>query len=142
MKADEITAIPHPLGYGRRVSFGLYIAAAFAFAGIMLLIGAIPQGGGGTAIRYQSFGQLAVALVFVFLFREGGFLGRFPLPDWPWLAYAPFVLLAACYCLLVTMPLYFYLRTRRAWLLFVQMFTLALHAAFAVFVVAPFWIHQ
>src|SRR4051812_36100337 len=142
MKTDENTPIPKSLGFGRPASFGLYIAVALTFAGLMLLIGAIPRGGGGTAIRYESFGSLAVALVFVFLFREGGFLGIFPLPEWPWLAHGPFVLVATFYCLLVTSPLYFYFRTRRPWLLVAQVVALAAHSAFAVFVVAPFWIHQ
>jgi hypothetical protein len=64
------------------------------------------------------------------------------LPEWSWLAYGPAILIAALYCFLVTLPLYFYFRTRRRWLLVVQLFALALHSAFAVFVVAPFWISQ
>jgi hypothetical protein len=142
MNADPSTSFPKPLGFGRLASFGCYIAATLAFAGLMLLIGAIPKGGGGTAIRYESFGTLAVVLVFSFLFREDRFPGIFPLPEGSWLAFGPLIVVATLYCFLVTLPLYFYFRTRRSWLLLAQVVTLAAHSAFAVFVVAPFWIGQ
>lgn len=135
-------SISNALGPGRVGSLCLYILAALAFAGLMIVIGAIPHDGGGTAILYQSFGQLALFLILIFLFREGGFLGLFPLPEWSWLAYGPVLIIAAVYCLAATLPLYFYFRTRRSVFLCVQLIALALHSAFAVFVVAPFWISQ
>ena len=64
----------------------------------------------GTAIRYQSFGGLAVVLIGSYLFHpEGGLLSWLPLPDW--VGYAPVVLIAVSYSLLVTLPIYFYFRT-------------------------------
>jgi hypothetical protein len=107
----------------------------------MLSIGAIPQDGGGAAIRYGPFGGHAVVFIGSYLFHpEGGVLRWLPLPDW--LGYAPIILIALLYSLLVTLPLYFYFRTRRSSLLLVQVFALALHSAFALLVVAPFWIGQ
>jgi hypothetical protein len=108
----------------------------------MILIGAIPRDGGGTAILYRSFGQLACFLILIFLFRESGFLGLFPFPVWSWLAYGPVLIIAAVYCLVATLSVYFYFRTRRLVFLCVQLTALALHSVFAVFVVAPFWISQ
>lgn len=124
------------------MSFGLHLISALLFAGLMYLIGIIPYRGGGiTTIRLESFGYLAAGLAMLFLFRPGGFLGRFPLPNWPWLGYSSIILISL-YCLLVTLPLYFYFRSRSVYWLVAQSVLFGLHCALAQFVVADWWINQ
>ena len=127
---------------GRGISFGLCAGSALAFALCMFLISLIPgYEGGGRAIRYQSFGPLCVALIGLYLFdSNGGLLRHFPLPESR--GYSVFVLIAVLYSLLIVLPLYFYFRTRRSWLPGIQVLALVGHAAFALRVVARFWIGQ
>jgi hypothetical protein len=130
-----------PPGSPRRTSLGLYLLAAIIFAVTMFAIGLIPgYEGGGRAIRYQSFGYCSLAFIFIHLFDPGQPLSAIPFPSaFP---YAPAIIVAVLYSLLVVLPSYFYFRTRRSWLLALQAAFLFGHAAFAVLVVAPFWIHQ
>lgn len=127
-------------GSTRRASLGLYILAAITFAGLVFVIGLIPgYEGGARAIRYQSFGYYSLALITIYLFDPGRPLAGILLPSSP---YAAPTVVAVVYSLLVVLPLYFYFRTRRPWLLTLQFAFLCAHAAFALLVVAPFWIHQ
>ena len=140
MNGYEDTATAPAPNFGRPQAFAFYVGAALAFALCMFLISLIPgYEGGGRAIRYQSFGPLCVALIGLYLFdANGGLLRHVPLPEWS--GYAVFVLIAALYSLLIVLPLYFYFRRRRAWLLGVQALALIAHAVFALRVVARFWI--
>jgi hypothetical protein len=142
MSDEESIPTAPPLLFGRGKSFGLYLGVAALFALCMFLISLIPgYEGGGRAIRYQSFGPLCLDFVCLHLFdSNGGLLRHFPIPEWS--SYTVSVLVGVLYSLLIVMPLYFYFRTRRAWLLGVQALTLAGHAAFALCVVARFWIHM
>jgi len=142
MNADENTTTAPRLHFGRGSAFGFYILAAIAFAFCMFLISLIPGiEGGGRAIRYQSFGPLCVAFIGLYLFESNdALLHNFHLPDWSGIGV--FILVGAFYSLLIVLPLYFYFRTRRSWLLAVQAFALAAHTAFALRVVARFWISQ
>jgi hypothetical protein len=141
MNTNEDTATSPPTGSTRSVSLGLYLLAAVAFAVIMFAIGLIPgYEGGGRAIRYQSFGYWCLAFITIYLFDPGRPLSGLPFPS-SWV-YAPAIIVAVVYCLAVVLPVYFYLRTRQRWLLALQAAFLGAHAAFAVCVVAPFWIGQ
>ena len=107
----------------------------------MFAIGLVPgYEGGGRAIRYQSFGIYSVALITIYLFDPGRPFSAIPWPSS--LPYAPPVIVAVLYSLLVVLPIYFYFRKRRPWLLALQSVFLAGHGAFALYVVAPFWIGQ
>ena len=142
MKITKETATAAQPGSTRWVSFCLYVLTAIAFATTMFLIGLIPGNeGGGRAIRYQSFGFYSLFLIIIFLFDAGRPLSGlyYLLPSTPYAA--PFFV-GVLYSLLIVLPIYFYLRTRRSWLLALQLVFLCAHAAFALFVVAPFWIHQ
>ena len=142
MNDDESTATARPSNFGRGTSFGLYVCAAAIFALCIFLISLIPgYEGGGRAIRYQSFGPLCLDFVCLQLFdSNGGLLRHFPLPEWS--SYIAYVFIGVLYSLLVVLPLYFYFRTRHAWLLGIQALALAGHTAFALCVVARFWIHM
>jgi hypothetical protein len=87
----------------------------------------------------NSLGVYAVAYVGGYLFAPlQAPLAAVALPEW--VGYAMTGSVAALYALLVMLPLYFYFRTRRPWLLALQAIALASHVAFALLVVAPFWI--
>ena len=141
MTSNEDTAAVPRAGARRSVSLGFYLLAAIAFAAIMFAIGLVPGNeGGGRAIRYQSFGIYCVALITIYLFDPGlPFSGIAWSPSVP---YAPPIIVAVLYPLLWALPTYFYFRTRCPWLLALQAVLLAGHAAFALYVVAPFWIGQ
>ena len=127
--------------FRRRPAFGLHVVAAVTFAGLMILIGMIPTDSGQTAIIYQSYGSLAVVQVTEYLFNPHlGILPLFQLPAWAGIVL--FSAMAFFYALTFTLPLYFFFRSRRYWLLVGEIFALTLHALFARFVVAPYWIHQ
>jgi hypothetical protein len=140
MNDDESTTTASPANCGRGKSFVLYVAAAVVFALCMYLISIIPgYEGGGRAIHYQSFGPLCVATIGLYLLdSNGGLLRHVPLPDW--FGYGAFILIAALYSLLIVLPIYFYFRTHRTWLLGIQTLALIGHAVFALRVVAQFWI--
>jgi hypothetical protein len=140
MTANESGNREAPPGSPRPVSLGLYILAAITFAGLVFLIGLIPgYEGGGRAIRYQSFGYYSLALITIYLFDPGRPLAGILPPSSPYLAAT---VVAVLYSHLVVLPLYFYFRTRRPWLLTLQFAFLCAHAAFALLVAAPFWTHQ
>jgi hypothetical protein len=141
MTSNEDTPTATRAGSTRSVSLGCYLLAAVAFAAIVFAIGLIPgYQGGGRAIRYQSFGYWCLALITIFLFDPGRPFSGIPFPS-SWV-YAPAIIVAVAYCLVVVLPTYFYFRTRRPWLLALQAAFLAAHAVFALYVVAPFWIGQ
>ena len=140
MNDDESTATAPPFHFRRGKSFVLYLAAAVVFALCMFLISIIPgYEGGGRAIRYQAFGPLCVVTIGLYLFdSNGGLLRHVPLPEWS--GYGAFIVIAVLYSLLIVLPLYFYFRTRRTWLLGIQTLALIGHGVFASRVVARFWI--
>lgn len=127
--------------FGRKPAFGLHVGAALTFAGLMVLVGMVPTDSGRTEIIYQSFGVLAVLRVTEYLFNPYvGILPLFQLPAWGVIAL--FSVMSVLYALAFTLPICFFSRTHRHWLLAVQFFAFALHASFARLVVAPYWIHQ
>ena len=110
---------------------------ALLLAAVFVAIGFIPTGSGSQSILYGSFGGHGLAFVVFTVFAPLASL-HFPPVFW----YALYIIVALGYLLLLTLPAYFYFRRRQSWLIGLQVFTIATHAAFAVFVVAPWWRHM
>lgn len=139
MIVHEDTQNGHPSSIRSGSSIGLYLASAFVVALILVGIGFIPTRYGSTRIIYESFGSLFVISVGAPVFDA---LQPIFSQLHPWSIFLPLVAVGALYILFLTLPLYFYFRTRRRSLLFIQALLFAAHCAVARFVVAPHWIHQ
>lgn len=123
----------------RGVSLALYVATAVGFAALMILLGMLPTDSIRASIQLNSLGSLTIVHVAHYIFAPfQGPLASLQLPEWA--GYALSGLVAALYSLIITLPSYFYFRTGQPWLLAIQAFSLASHIAFALLVVAPFWI--
>jgi hypothetical protein len=118
-------------------AFLLQFAFAVALAAVFVSIGFIPAGSGSQSILYDSFSGHFLGYVIITVFAR---LGPLQLPPAFW--YAFYLLFTLGYLLLLTLPTYFYFRCRRSWLISVQLFAIAVHAAIAVFIVTPWWRHQ
>jgi hypothetical protein len=116
----------------------LYLASAFFLALILVGIGFIPTRYGSTRLIYESFGAMFIVYIGAPIF--GAFqpiISHLP----PWSIFVLLIAVGAVYTLLLTVPLYFFFRTRRPALLFLQALLLAAHGAIARFIIAPHWVH-
>ncbi len=137
MKAQELNS-EDPRSLGRRSSGSLYRESAFIVALILVGIGFIPSGDSSTQFILGSFGRLFILFVSRPLFHVLDPLLSHQ-PDW--LTVALFIVVGVLYILILTLPFYFYFRTRRRFFLVFQALLFAVHCAVAWFVVAPYWIH-
>ena len=119
-----------------RRAFALQSAFALALAAVFIAISFIPAGTGSQHILHSSFSGHFLGFIVFTVFAP---LGPLQLPPAFW--YALYLFVALGYLLLLTLPAYFYFRRRRSWLIGVQLFAIAMHAAIAVFVVTPWWRH-
>jgi hypothetical protein len=118
-------------------AFLLQFAFALALAAVFVAVSFIPAGSGSQSILHDSFGGHFLGFIVITVFAQ---LGPFQLPPAFW--YALYLVVTLGYLLLLTLPAYFFFRRRRSWLIGVQLFAIAMHAAIAVFVVTPWWRHQ
>jgi hypothetical protein len=123
--------------FSARRAFALQLAFAFALAAVFVAIGFIPTGSGSQCILYGSFGGHGLGFIVFTVFAP---LEPLHIPPVFW--YALVLIVALSYMLLLTLPAYFFFRRRRSWLIGVQFLAIAFHAAFAVFVVTPWWRHM
>ena len=117
-------------------AFAFQFAFALALAAVFVAIGFVPTGSGSQSILYGSFGGHGLGFIVFTVFAP---LGPLQLPPAFW--YALYLVVALSYLLLLTLPAYFFFRRRRSWLIGLQLFVIAMHAAFAVFIVTPWWRH-
>jgi len=105
------------------------LAAAF------IAIGLIHTESDSQFMLYHSFSSHGMVFILYTVFAPLGHL-NLPTAFWKVLYY----IVALGYMMLLTLPVYFYIRRRRSWLIGLQLVAILIHAVIAVFIITPWLI--